>query len=133
QNDGRRTKAVNINEDDRHGINTMDNPTGTPNRKTALPEEPRQFARADDQNPQVTLLTQGEPQPACSTPANGRYDVMVTAAGAGYGAWRGLDVTRWREDGTRDCWGQFCYIRDRSNDKTWSTGQQPLGHAAAEY
>jgi hypothetical protein len=29
---------------------------------------------------------------------HGRYGVMVTAAGAGYRTWRGLDVTRWRED-----------------------------------
>ena len=30
--------------------------------------------------------------------SNGRYAVMVTAAGSGYSRWRDLAVTRWRED-----------------------------------
>jgi cellobiose phosphorylase len=58
--------------------------------------------------------------------SNGSYGVMVTAAGAGYSTWRGLDVTRWREDATRDCWGQFCYARDVIEDEIWSIGYQPL-------
>ena len=37
---------------------------------------------------------------------------MVTNAGSGYSTCRGLDVTRWREDRTRDAWGQFFYVRD---------------------
>ena len=45
--------------------------------------------------------------PAVALLSNGRYGVMVTAAGAGYSTWRGLDVTRLGEDATRDCWGQF--------------------------
>ena len=44
--------------------------------------------------------------------SNGQYHVMVTNAGGGCSTCRGLDVTRWREDRTRDDWGQFCYIRD---------------------
>ena len=34
--------------------------------------------------------------------SNGRYAVMVTAAGSGYSRWGDLAVTRWREDVTRD-------------------------------
>jgi cyclic beta-1,2-glucan synthetase len=30
--------------------------------------------------------------------SNGRYAVMVTAAGSGYSRWRDIAVTRWRED-----------------------------------
>ena len=56
------------------------------------------------------------PHPAVALLSNGRYGVMITAAGAGYSTWRGLDVTRWREDATRDCWGQFCYVRDLTDD-----------------
>ena len=37
--------------------------------------------------------------------SNGRYAVMLTAAGSGYSRWRDLAVTRWREDATRDDWG----------------------------
>jgi cellobiose phosphorylase len=58
---------------------------------------------------------------------------MVTGAGAGYSMWRDLDVTRWREDATRDCWGQFCYVRDLSEDRIWSVGFQPLCRAGARY
>jgi cellobiose phosphorylase len=58
---------------------------------------------------------------------------MVTAAGAGYSMWRDLDVTRWREDSTRDCWGQFCYIRDLRDGKVWSAAHQPLGQVAEVY
>lgn len=66
------------------------------------------------------------PGPAVGLLSNGRYSVLITAAGAGYGSWRGLDVTRWRQDCTRDCWGQFCYVRDRTHNKIWSIGKQPI-------
>jgi cellobiose phosphorylase len=65
--------------------------------------------------------------------SNGRYSVMLTASGGGYSARDGMDVTRWREDSTRDCWGQYCYIRDLDAGRTWSAGRQPLGRNADEY
>jgi cellobiose phosphorylase len=58
---------------------------------------------------------------------------MITAAGGGSSVWRNLDVTRWREDATRDCWGQFIYVRDLSNGLCWSIGHQPLCRATDEY
>ena len=57
---------------------------------------------------------------------------MVTSAGAGYSTWRELDVTRWRKDVTRDCWGQFVYVRDLSDESIWSAGIQPLTKFADE-
>ena len=69
-------------------------------------------------------------QPAIALLSNGSYGVMITSAGAGYSTWRELDVTRWREDATRDCWGQFCYVRDLSDNSMWSVGSQPLPKAA---
>ena len=84
-------------------------------------EEAREREFSDASHPHIGLLS------------NGRYSVMITAAGSGWGAWGDMDVTRWREDGTRDCWGQFCYIRDRSSGKRWSTGKQPLCQPADEY
>ena len=65
-------------------------------------------------------------QPAVALLSNGSYGVMITSACAGYSTWRDLDVTRWREDATRDCWGQFYYVRDLSDDSMWSIGIQPL-------
>jgi cellobiose phosphorylase len=78
-------------------------------------------ATADTPYPEVALLS------------NGSYGVLITAAGAGVGTWRDLDVTRWREDATRDCWGQFCYVRDLGDGTAWSVGHQPLCRTADEY
>ena len=78
-------------------------------------------ATADTPYPEVALLS------------NGSYGVLITAAGAGVSTWRDLDVTRWREDATRDCWGQFCYVRDLGDGTAWSVGHQPLCRAADEY
>ncbi|MDF1485586.1 glucoamylase family protein [Ramlibacter sp. H39-3-26] len=58
--------------------------------------------------------------------SNGRYAVMLTAAGAGYSHWRGLAVTRWHEDATRDDCGAFIYLRDTRSGHTWSACARPL-------
>ncbi len=75
----------------------------------------------DTAPPQVALLS------------NGQYGVVITAAGSGCSTWRGLDVTRWREDATRNCWGQFCYLRDPTEGMAWSAGYQPLCREADEH
>ena len=58
---------------------------------------------------------------------------MLTQAGSGYSTRGELDVTRWREDATRDCWGQYYYIRDVDGRRAWSTGRQPIGGDADSY
>ena len=73
----------------------------------------RVLAGPDTATPEVQLLS------------NGRYHVMVTNAGGGYSRWKDLAVTRWREDGTCDPWGAFCYLRDVESAATWSTAHQP--------
>jgi cyclic beta-1,2-glucan synthetase len=73
----------------------------------------RIFSTPDTPVPEVQLLS------------NGRYHVMLTNAGGGYSRWNDLAVTRWREDGTRDNWGSFCYIRESSAGMVWSTAYQP--------
>jgi cellobiose phosphorylase len=57
--------------------------------------------------------------------SNGRYHVMVTNAGGGYSRWKDTAVTRWREDGTCDNWGAFCYLRDVASGACWSSAYQP--------
>ncbi len=57
--------------------------------------------------------------------SNGRYHVMLSNSGAGYSRWKDLAVTRWREDGTCDNWGTFCYIRDLETNTYWSNVLQP--------
>jgi cellobiose phosphorylase len=58
--------------------------------------------------------------------SNGSYHVMVSQSGAGYSRWKDLAVTRWREDGTRDNWGSFCYMRDVESGRYWSVAHQPV-------
>lgn len=65
--------------------------------------------------------------PATHVLSNGRYAVMVTAAGSGYSRWKDISVTRWREDATSDDWGSYVFFRDVQSDKTWSAGYQPAG------
>src|SRR4029453_3623466 len=65
-------------------------------------------------------------QRAVALLSNGSYHVMITSAFGGYSTWRDLDVTRWREDTTRDCWGQLCYVRDLGEESAWTIGRQPL-------
>jgi cyclic beta-1,2-glucan synthetase len=57
--------------------------------------------------------------------SNGRYAVMVNAAGSGYSRWRDLAVTRWHEDVTCDAWGSFIFLRDTRSGEVWSAGYQP--------
>ena len=80
-----------------------------------VPPVLRRFRSPHDPTPRTHLLS------------NGRYAVMMTAAGSGYSRWRGLDVTRWREDTTRDPWGTYVFLADGSSGKFWSAGYQPAG------
>ncbi|GAA0714799.1 GH36-type glycosyl hydrolase domain-containing protein [Dokdonella soli] len=81
---------------------------------TEQPQMPlRVFRKADTRRPAMQLLS------------NGRYHVMVTAAGGGYSRWRDLALTRWREDVTRDAWGMYAYLRDCDSGRIWSTTFHP--------
>jgi cyclic beta-1,2-glucan synthetase len=65
--------------------------------------------------------------------SNGRYAVMVTAAGSGYSRWGDVAVTRWREDVTRDSWGSYLFLRDMQTGAVWSAGHQPSCTEADSY
>ncbi len=80
------------------------------------------------QTPAVRRLSAAAlgPAPVTHLLSNGRYTVMLTAAGGGFSRWRGLAVTRWREDVTRDPWGAFVYLRDVRSGQAWSASAQPL-------
>ncbi|MGD2123745.1 MAG: glucoamylase family protein, partial [Gemmatimonadota bacterium] len=86
-----------------------------------VPPTLRRFESPHDVTPRTHLLS------------NGRYTVMVTAAGSGFSRWRDLAVTRWREDTTRDCWGSFLVLRDAETGDLWSAGFQPIGTEAETY
>ena len=86
-----------------------------------VPPVLRRFTSPHDAIPRTHLLS------------NGRYAVMVTAAGSGYSRWGDVAVTRWREDVTRDSWGSYLFIRDRHTGAVWSAGHQPSGLEADSY
>ncbi len=86
-----------------------------------VPPLPRRFSSPHDAIPRTHLLS------------NGRYAVMVTAAGSGYSRWRDQAVTRWREDVTRDSWGSYLFLRDVDSGAVWSAGHQPSGKEADRY
>ena len=101
-------------------------PRGEEVREAALvrdlvPPTLRRFESPHDITPRTHLLS------------NGRYTVMVTAAGSGFSRWGDLAVTRWREDTTRDCWGSFLFLRDAETGDVWSAGFQPSGTEADDY
>ena len=72
------------------------------------------------------LTNPNAPAPEVHLLSNGRYHVVISGAGGGYSRWRGLAVTRWREDSTLDCWGTFVYLRDLATGEFWSTAYQPV-------
>ena len=86
-----------------------------------VPPIPRRFTSPHDAIPRTHLLS------------NGRYAVMVTAAGSGYSRWRDVAITRWREDVTRDSWGSYLFLRDMRTGVVWSAGHQPSGVDADSY
>jgi cyclic beta-1,2-glucan synthetase len=86
-----------------------------------VPPVLRRFASPHGSTPRTHLLS------------NGRYAVMVTAAGSGYSRWRDVAVTRWREDVTRDSWGSYLFLRDIDSGAVWSAGHQPSGKEADSY
>ena len=71
--------------------------------------------------------------PATHLLSNGRYAVMLTAAGSGYSRWQDLAVTRWREDVTCDDWGSYVFLRDTRSGDVWSAGDQPSGVKPDDY
>jgi len=68
----------------------------------------------------------GAPAPAIHVLANGRYSVLISAAGGSVSRWDGLDLTRWRADATLDDWGAWLYVQDRDSGALWSATHQPV-------
>ena len=90
-------------------------------------ESPLTHAATETAVPQIRVINRPDtPVPEVQLLSNGRYHVLVTAAGGGYSRWNDMAVTRWQEDPTRDHWGSFCYIRDTETGTFWSNTAQPV-------
>jgi cyclic beta-1,2-glucan synthetase len=61
------------------------------------------------------------------------YTLMITNAGGGYSKYGNIAINRWRLDGTRDNYGQWCYIRDVGTGRVWSAAHQPTLTEASWY
>ncbi|MDD5169178.1 MAG: glucoamylase family protein [Syntrophales bacterium] len=93
-----------------------------------------QTASHDEEEMPIRIYTSPDtPLPEVQLLSNGRYHVMITNAGGGYSRWKDLAVTRWREDGTCDNWGAFCYVRDLATGTFWSTAYQPALKVSRKY
>ena len=57
---------------------------------------------------------------------NGAYSVMLSASGAGFSRWRGMAVTRWREDPVGDAWGSYLLLRDEASGCRVADHTSPL-------
>jgi len=65
--------------------------------------------------------------------SNGRYEVLISASGAGVSTCDGLALTRWRADPVEDDLGTIIYLRDLDDGRFWSLGYQPTRTPAEFY
>ena len=72
-------------------------------------------------NPDVQLLS------------NGHLTTMITATGSGSLSWRGIAISRWREDPVCDPWGHFIFLREMRGGKRWSAGYSPRVREPEDY
>ena len=64
---------------------------------------------------------------------NGRYSVMITAAGAGYSRWQDHLLTAWTADRTEEPGGLLLYLRDLDSGEHWSVGYQPARNSRVRH
>lgn len=57
--------------------------------------------------------------------SNGKYSLLISAAGSGFSRWGEMELTRWRDDTTLDDRGNWIYVEDRLNGQLWSVTHQP--------
>src|SRR4029078_1645613 len=89
-------------------------------------DEPPRVPSETDKPAVRELDTANTPQPRVSLLANTPYTTIVSNAGSGGSRYNDMAINRWRNDGTRDDFGQWCYVRDVTTGPLWSAGHQPV-------
>ncbi len=98
-------------------------------------ERPRRGGPAIEKPSARSVDTPHTPRPRLALLGHAPYTVMTTNGGGGYSRFNGIDVTRWRADGTLDQTGQWCYIKDVTSagsavpvtrTRLWSAAYQPV-------
>ena len=74
-----------------------------------------------------------DPAPRAHLLAYGEFSILVTATGSCSMRWKGLDVTRWRDDAALGASGSFCYLRDLGSGAFWSAAYQPTRQKPDSY
>jgi len=89
---------------------------------------------SETQKPAVREIdTANTPQPRIAILGSIPYTTIISNAGSGLTQYGPIAVNRWRNDGTRDNRGQWCYLKDLSNGRVWSAGHQPVCAEAKWY
>ncbi|MCY6483224.1 cyclic beta 1-2 glucan synthetase [Clostridium aestuarii] len=65
--------------------------------------------------------------------SNGKYSLMISNSGSGYGKKDDMTVYRWNEDITLDSSGMFFYIKDVKTNKYWSATYEPCKNEGDKY
>ena len=60
---------------------------------------------------------------------DGRYRVVLTAAGTGFSTLDDLILTRWHRDAIADGLGLLVYLRDVDDGRTWCVGRRPIARS----
>ncbi|MEO5581010.1 MAG: glucoamylase family protein [Gemmatimonadaceae bacterium] len=72
------------------------------------------------------LETPNTPQPRIAILGNVPYTTIISNSGSGVSKYGNIAVNRWRNDGTRDNYGQWCYVKDVTTGRVWSAAHQPV-------
>lgn len=86
-----------------------------------------------DNNQVILMGTANSSIPITHCISNGQYSVMLTNSGAGFSRFRGISLSRWREDVTRDAWGMYFYIQNLNSGDVWSATYQPCQGSGEDY
>ena len=96
-------------------------------------DEPMRAPQEIDKPAVRELETANTPQPRIGLLGNLPYTTIVSNGGGGVSKHGDLVINRWRNDGTRDDYGQWCYVRDVSTGHVWSAAHQPVCAEADSY
>ncbi|MBW6410680.1 GH36-type glycosyl hydrolase domain-containing protein [Clostridium weizhouense] len=82
---------------------------------------PRNFRNANQDNPEVLLLS------------NGEYSSMLTVSGSGYSKKNDMMLYRWKGSSTSDDSGMFFYIKNLNSNDYWSSTFEPCKDYGENY
>ncbi|HET6822862.1 MAG TPA: glucoamylase family protein, partial [Anaerolineales bacterium] len=98
--------------------------------ENAPTEHPR-HQQVDSMRPSAAIpldpwrVSPDAPYTQVHTLSNGKYSLLISAAGSGFSRSGEMELTRWRDDPTLDDRGSWIYVEDRLNGQLWSVTHQP--------